>query len=859
MKRSKCILAALTATVFATSVGALVACGDSDVEKPNGGIYEVTFDANGGSYADGNTVKLHTAGGKIISAPSEPERDGFVFNGYNVKRDGSGAAITFGSDGYTFTRATTVYAQWTDEGEGGVYTITFDANGGKLIGDNTLQTTNGKLTSLISETYLSYGGHTFAGWYTLAEGGTLVTVEHEFAEDSTVYAHWTDNGGGEQEPTGVYTVTFDANGGTLAGGSTAQTANGKLSQLPTPTAPEGKTFAGWYTLAEGGTLVTVDHVFAENSTIYARYTDNGGTVEERGYYLIDGQKFELTNNGKPESDTAEKEFCALGVTVEGGAAISFEIDGTTLEFIMDSRSHGAKKVDNTLVAKSAGGTYDIYVRYYAATATDAATWTVEMNDGLTEEKSAYYLVGGMNGWTLDSEYKFVEVNISADETHLSKKYKLADVDIAANTEFKIKYNPADGENELWYAGLEKDYVDATIATGGGYGDNAANINVVKAGKYDIYLKFGKDGIHSIYIGVAGSQGSGGGGDVVDDGTAEFSVGGGEAVSLTNNTANIPPEHKAQREFMKEGVVLAAGDVITFTVDGEALTAFRLAGESHGVTLTAGGLKTLVAGTFDIYVRFYKADNEEPNDRWVIEMTDGKEEETGELVEGDYYIVGSMNGWAPKEAYHIGENGATVKLFEGQTFKIAKNKGGAADWDSKNFGRGDVTVGKGYITGESGNIEIVATATYTIKINGTKIEITSTEIEEPEIPVGGYENVDTANTGNDCWLVGKITGDSTEFEWGKGYKCAWNAEAGQWEITIDLKKGDSVKFRRPFSDNENYGYDGINGINGEGGSGSLTGGNNITVNKDGTYKFYIKARNGDRNLDIIEIWVEYVAA
>ena len=93
MKKSKCILTTLTATVFAMSVGALVACGDSSDGETKVGVYEITFDANGGAYANGNTAKLHTADGRILAEPTAPEYTGFVFTGYNVKRDGSGEQL----------------------------------------------------------------------------------------------------------------------------------------------------------------------------------------------------------------------------------------------------------------------------------------------------------------------------------------------------------------------------------------------------------------------------------------------------------------------------------------------------------------------------------------------------------------------------------------------------------------------------------------------------------------------------------------------------------------------------------------------------------------------------------------------
>lgn len=738
-RRSSAIFAVAAAAAIAASSCSLAAC--KKTEATDDGVYTITFDGNGGAFAQGTTITLTTENGLLASMPDEtPAYTGKVFNGYNLKSDGSGVKVTVET---VFTEDTTVYAQWTSNGSGqetpdGKFTVTFDGNGGKFDDKASIQseTTNGRLAALPEKDPVR-ANYTFNGYNIKQDGtGALVTRNTVFTADTTVYAQWTGNGGGQETPSGAYIVTFDPNGGELADGaaSSMTTANGKLTgALPGVKTRAGYVFGGWNLKADGtGATVDTSTVFESNTEVFAKWTATGGVTEDVCHYIVGGNKVALTDNGKPEHDSAEKELMATGIALAGGAEVSFEINGAPLDFILDARSHGVKKAGDKIVVKAAGGTYDIYLRYYAATATDPACWTVEMNDGVVEETKAYYLVGDVNDWAFDSGYKLTAVELDAGETHLKSKFMIGNVQLAANTSFKIKYNPGAGESEIWYAGLETDYVDATIATGGGYGEYAPNIDIVTSGTYDIYLKFGKDDIHSIYIGSAGG-GDHGGEEEVDTGTASFSVGGGAAVGLTNNTANIPPEHKAKREFMKEGVALEADDVLSFTVDGKPLTAFNLAGESHGVTKVANGLKVLETGNFNIYVRFYKADNEEPNDRWVIEMTDGKTEDVGELVEGDYYLVGSMNGWSPKEAYHIGANGATIKLFEGQTFKIAKNKEGATDWASKNYGYGDVTVGAGYVSrGDGGNIVIDATATYTVKLNGTNVEITSTEIDEPEV-------------------------------------------------------------------------------------------------------------------------------
>lgn len=71
------------------------------------------------------------------------------------------------------------------------------------------------------------------------------------------------------EPTAVYTITLDANGGSVASASLTTNKDGKLPSLPTPTR-NGYSFSGWY-LADG-TQVNANTVFTANATIYARWT-----------------------------------------------------------------------------------------------------------------------------------------------------------------------------------------------------------------------------------------------------------------------------------------------------------------------------------------------------------------------------------------------------------------------------------------------------------------------------------------------------------------------------------------------------------------------------------------------------------
>ena len=70
-------------------------------------------------------------------------------------------------------------------------------------------------------------------------------------------------------------IVFDANGGTISDSRTMTTdSNGKLSSLPTPTRT-GYTFTGWYTAPTGGTRITTDTVFTQDTTVYAQWTFKG--------------------------------------------------------------------------------------------------------------------------------------------------------------------------------------------------------------------------------------------------------------------------------------------------------------------------------------------------------------------------------------------------------------------------------------------------------------------------------------------------------------------------------------------------------------------------------------------------------
>lgn len=131
----------------------------------------------------------------------------------------------------------------------------------------TVDNTNGTIV-LGGTTYTAVvnSGYSFGGW---TDSGSAA-VSGTITANKTFTANFTANN---------YTVTFDANGGTVSPTSKTVTYNDWYGQLPTPTYT-GHTFTGWYTEQTGGTQVTSGTIVttASNHTLWAHWDDIVFTV-----------------------------------------------------------------------------------------------------------------------------------------------------------------------------------------------------------------------------------------------------------------------------------------------------------------------------------------------------------------------------------------------------------------------------------------------------------------------------------------------------------------------------------------------------------------------------------------------------
>lgn len=132
--------------------------------------------------------------------------------------------------------------------------------------------------------------HDFSGaYYKDADGHGKYCVTPGCTEHATVTSHVYDNDADTacntcgyvrtSTPTTSYTITFDANEGTVSPATATTGADGKLATLPEPTRSNYK-FVGWFTAKSGGEKVTISTVFTKDTTIYAQWklksTGGGG-------------------------------------------------------------------------------------------------------------------------------------------------------------------------------------------------------------------------------------------------------------------------------------------------------------------------------------------------------------------------------------------------------------------------------------------------------------------------------------------------------------------------------------------------------------------------------------------------------
>ena len=256
-----------------------VTLSGDEVELRNG--YQVSFVKNGGEFVSGYTPSYSYDGSQDVQLPGEDDitRNGYTFGGWYANEQFTGEPCTVIASGSTGPK--TFYAKWTAK----TYSITFNTNGGTIVGSGLTEYTCGQGAEL--PTNVEKSGYTFAGWYEndRFEGSAVTAISDTEYGDKTYYARWTLK---------TYSITFNTNGGTIKGSYVTGYSYGEGAVLPTDVEKSGYTFAGWYDNEEltGSTVTAISDTEYGDKTYYAKWTantysitfnTNGGTI--KGSYV----------------------------------------------------------------------------------------------------------------------------------------------------------------------------------------------------------------------------------------------------------------------------------------------------------------------------------------------------------------------------------------------------------------------------------------------------------------------------------------------------------------------------------------------------------------------------------------------
>lgn len=269
-------------------------------------VYQIVFDANGGSFATGaKTTKMLKFRALLtadeITVPEYPSVNK-VFAGWSLDSAATAASENLG----VVYGKKTVYAVWHDQV---VYTVTFDHNTGEgaekvskqVVEGETITTDGIDLRDLPTVFTVGKQKYYFDGWSTSKNGGKIESFGVA-AGDATFYARWT------LYP--QFTVSFNMNGHGEAPAAVVVSEGDAVDAPAAPTA-EGYVFGGWYKEAACKNVYNFKSEVTENVTLYAKWTP----VVYKILYNLGGGTNDADN---PSSYTIETSSIVLKAPVKEG-------------------------------------------------------------------------------------------------------------------------------------------------------------------------------------------------------------------------------------------------------------------------------------------------------------------------------------------------------------------------------------------------------------------------------------------------------------------------------------------------------------------------------------------------------------
>ena len=351
--------------------------------------YTLTYDANGGYFGEDQTVTTKEETNDInvrtlnrtpeYTPKHAPSQDGgnvnVLFLGWTTEDNNeeiyskgdalpdlveNNETVTVSADG------TSIFAVWgydaDNTGTADVLerTVTFDAQGGTPVPSQTVKV--GKTAT--KPTDPTKAGYTFAGW-------TLNGEPYDFTDpvtsDIKLVAQWTD--------ATRYTVTYNANNGTLIGASSVTVIPGQAVQLESSAIRDGYIFMGWTTEPILGQTYGVGASLPEtifqrgdsfiptgNTTLYAVWSQDtdGDKVPDVNEVFIAPADITIYTGGTGYEGVTNDEGVAINNPDSGLPKPGFHIilpadlglgDGNVLDGIVKFQYNGLDSITGTDVSR----------------------------------------------------------------------------------------------------------------------------------------------------------------------------------------------------------------------------------------------------------------------------------------------------------------------------------------------------------------------------------------------------------------------------------------------------------------------------------------------------------------------------
>lgn len=267
--------------------------------------YELEYNGNGGANVPPKSSGHLLNDTIVLDDGSSMTNGSYVFVGWTLAEPNTYSSVyTVGEEGLlpaivtdvTFTsRDIIVYAVWSTDSNGNgipdvyedAYTVTYDTNGGTGSQTDANSYLMGSTATVLDQNDMANGTYAFIGWNTEADGsGTSYAAGDTFTidADTVLFAQW------EITQEILYTVTYDANGGT--GGQTDANspyiAGSTVTVLDKNDMANGAyIFIGWNTEADGsGTSYAVGGTFTidADTVLYAQW--GSSLTEDHIAYIL---------------------------------------------------------------------------------------------------------------------------------------------------------------------------------------------------------------------------------------------------------------------------------------------------------------------------------------------------------------------------------------------------------------------------------------------------------------------------------------------------------------------------------------------------------------------------------------------